>query len=242
MATPAGRSRRRFLSTVGLATAGLTIVPRHVLGRGFQAPSDRLNIADVGVGGRGRAVDHQHGGREPGRDVRRRLGLCRPGLRRRPPDIGKLEERIAENIVEVRAPASARNEGAPPTVTTRPMTPLERSRAIGYAGRQRELIARGAEGRSLPGLPPDARPAEGHRRGGRGHARSPARRPSRWRRWTWASTSTSRSRCAGRWPRRGSWPSAPPRPRWRRRWAIRATRPTTGAWSWSTCRPAPLAT
>ena len=56
MPTPAGRSRRRFLSTAGLATAGLTIVPRHVLGRGFQAPSDRLNIATVGVGGRGRAV------------------------------------------------------------------------------------------------------------------------------------------------------------------------------------------
>ena len=55
MAIPAGRSRRGFLSTVGLATAGFTMVPRHVLGRGFQAPSDRLNIAVVGVGGRGRA-------------------------------------------------------------------------------------------------------------------------------------------------------------------------------------------
>ena len=31
------------------------IVPRHVLGRGFTAPSDKLNIAGIGVGGIGRA-------------------------------------------------------------------------------------------------------------------------------------------------------------------------------------------
>jgi predicted dehydrogenase len=35
------------------ATAAFAIVPRHVLGRGFQAPSDRLNIAVVGVNGMG---------------------------------------------------------------------------------------------------------------------------------------------------------------------------------------------
>ena len=56
MTRPARRSRRTFLSTTGLTAAGLTIVPRHVLGRGFQPPSDRLNIAAVGVGGRGRQV------------------------------------------------------------------------------------------------------------------------------------------------------------------------------------------
>jgi predicted dehydrogenase len=37
-----------------VAGAGLTIVPRYVLGRGFAAPSDRINIASVGVGGQGR--------------------------------------------------------------------------------------------------------------------------------------------------------------------------------------------
>ena len=47
-------SRRHFISTVGTTTAGLTIVPRHVLGKGLTAPSDRLNIAGVGVGGMGR--------------------------------------------------------------------------------------------------------------------------------------------------------------------------------------------
>ncbi|BBM70062.1 dehydrogenase [Rhodothermus marinus] len=38
-----------------MATAGaaFTIVPRHVLGRGFVPPSDKLNIACIGVGGRG---------------------------------------------------------------------------------------------------------------------------------------------------------------------------------------------
>lgn len=51
----AGVSRRRFVKTVALTGAGLTIVPRHVLGRGFTAPSDLLNIAGVGVGGMGRS-------------------------------------------------------------------------------------------------------------------------------------------------------------------------------------------
>lgn len=40
----------------GLAAAGFMIVPRHVLGGpGFVAPSDKLNIAGVGVGGKGRS-------------------------------------------------------------------------------------------------------------------------------------------------------------------------------------------
>jgi predicted dehydrogenase len=47
-------SRRQFIRTVGTTGAGLTILPRHVLGRGQTAPSDRLNIAGVGVGGMGK--------------------------------------------------------------------------------------------------------------------------------------------------------------------------------------------
>ena len=50
---PAGVSRRKFVTTVAVTGAGLTIVPRHVLGRGFQAPSDTVNIATVGIGGMG---------------------------------------------------------------------------------------------------------------------------------------------------------------------------------------------
>ena len=41
-------SRRQFVGTVATA-AGITIVPRHVLGgTGFQAPSDTVNVAVVG--------------------------------------------------------------------------------------------------------------------------------------------------------------------------------------------------
>jgi len=45
-------SRRRFVGDVAAGMA-FTIVPRRVLGRGFQAPSDTLNIACIGVGGMG---------------------------------------------------------------------------------------------------------------------------------------------------------------------------------------------
>jgi predicted dehydrogenase len=48
-------NRREFLTAAGIAGAGALIVPRHVLGGpGFLAPSDKLNIAGVGVGGMGR--------------------------------------------------------------------------------------------------------------------------------------------------------------------------------------------
>ena len=48
------KSRREFLKLGALATAGsFFIVPRHVLGRGFIAPSDKLNIAGIGVAGKG---------------------------------------------------------------------------------------------------------------------------------------------------------------------------------------------
>lgn len=46
-------SRRKFVSTVASAGAGLTIVSRHVLGRGMTPPSDLVNIAIVGIGGMG---------------------------------------------------------------------------------------------------------------------------------------------------------------------------------------------
>lgn len=48
-------SRRKFISNSTVAVSALTIVPRYVLGGdGFTAPSDKLNIACVGVGGKGR--------------------------------------------------------------------------------------------------------------------------------------------------------------------------------------------
>ena len=51
-----GNSRRNFIKTTALAAAGFMIVPRHVLGgRGFLAPSDRLMVAGIGVGGKGQS-------------------------------------------------------------------------------------------------------------------------------------------------------------------------------------------
>ena len=49
---PTEVSRRQFVGTVATA-AGVTIVPRHVLGAGFQAPSDTVNVAVVGYANAG---------------------------------------------------------------------------------------------------------------------------------------------------------------------------------------------
>ncbi|MCL5279510.1 MAG: Gfo/Idh/MocA family oxidoreductase [Planctomycetes bacterium] len=54
MSEPTGRtSRRQLLKTAGVVAA-FTIVPRHVLGgQGQTPPSERLNVAGIGAGGRG---------------------------------------------------------------------------------------------------------------------------------------------------------------------------------------------
>ena len=48
--------RRGFLKTTAATAAGISIIPSHVMGKvlGHVAPSDKLNIAGVGVGGKGR--------------------------------------------------------------------------------------------------------------------------------------------------------------------------------------------
>ncbi|WP_209332357.1 Gfo/Idh/MocA family protein [Lunatimonas salinarum] len=49
-------SRRDFLKKTSMAAvSSFFIVPRHVLGAGYIAPSDKLNIAGIGVGGKGRS-------------------------------------------------------------------------------------------------------------------------------------------------------------------------------------------
>lgn len=51
-----GMSRRKFIGNVTLTTAAFSIVPRHVLGgKGYTAPSDKLNIAVIGAGGKGKS-------------------------------------------------------------------------------------------------------------------------------------------------------------------------------------------
>jgi predicted dehydrogenase len=49
-------NRRGFLRAGGAAAFSFHVVPRHVLGRGFVAPSEKLNIAGIGVGGQGAGV------------------------------------------------------------------------------------------------------------------------------------------------------------------------------------------
>ena len=50
------KSRRSFVKGAGAVAAGIMIVPRHVLGGpGYIAPSDTLNIAGIGAGGKGRS-------------------------------------------------------------------------------------------------------------------------------------------------------------------------------------------
>ena len=47
-------SRREFIKYGSLAASSFFIVPRHVLGgEGYLSPSDKINIAGIGVGGKG---------------------------------------------------------------------------------------------------------------------------------------------------------------------------------------------
>jgi len=45
--------RRKFLRGASLSAAAFSIVPRHVIGKGYQAPSDTVNVAAIGAGGMG---------------------------------------------------------------------------------------------------------------------------------------------------------------------------------------------
>lgn len=51
--SPKALNRRTFIKSTGLSAAAATVVPRHVLGRGFTAPSDKLNLGVIGSGGMG---------------------------------------------------------------------------------------------------------------------------------------------------------------------------------------------
>ena len=44
-------SRRKFLSSSAIAIAGITVIPRHVMGgKGFLSPSDKIRIGHIGTG------------------------------------------------------------------------------------------------------------------------------------------------------------------------------------------------
>jgi predicted dehydrogenase len=126
MDKPDDLSRRKFVTDVGLAGAGLAIVPRHVLGHGFTAPSDTLNVAAVGVGGMGRS-------NLVNLSTENIVAVCdvdweyaNKGFDELDKDIAGLQKRLDENMIEFRPPASARGEEQP--LQKRPLTDLERSR------------------------------------------------------------------------------------------------------------------
>jgi hypothetical protein len=48
--------RRQFLKVAASAAVSFQIVPRNVLGQGRTPPSEKLNIAGIGVGGQGGGV------------------------------------------------------------------------------------------------------------------------------------------------------------------------------------------
>ena len=113
-------SRRQFVKTTATAAAAFTIVPRHVLGRGFQAPSDLVNIATVGVSGMG-AVEHPRGHEpEHRRALRRRLRPARHPARG----------------VEPAAAAGAAASGG----TAAAADAVARLRAVESAGRRRRAL------------------------------------------------------------------------------------------------------
>ncbi|MFW5821061.1 MAG: Gfo/Idh/MocA family protein, partial [Bacteroidota bacterium] len=55
--TKSGVSRRDFVKTTAFTAAGLTILPSGVISaKGRKAPSDKLNVAAIGIGGKGSGI------------------------------------------------------------------------------------------------------------------------------------------------------------------------------------------
>lgn len=65
-------SRRNFIKSASIVAGSFMIVPRHVLGKGFIAPSDKLNIAGIGIGGKGES-DLSEFAKNPKVNI---VGLC----------------------------------------------------------------------------------------------------------------------------------------------------------------------
>ena len=65
------KSRRNFLKSSTVLGAGFFIIPRNVLGGiGFTPPSDQLNIASIGSGGKGSDIQNSWASKE------RVIALC----------------------------------------------------------------------------------------------------------------------------------------------------------------------
>ena len=230
----AGITRRDFINKTAVAGAGVIIVPRHVLGRGMQAPSDTFNIATVGVGGMGssntNAVMSQN-----------IVAFCDV-------DFGLLDTRIdlwknpplprGGTAPQTPGQAPAAGRGASRRRRSSPRTRSGRGRD-GAANSKRFVEQQLPKIAAVPRLPRDAREAEGHRRGHRRDARSHARRDrdggdgSRQARLR-AEAAVLVGRRSAATGEEGEGASEGRRPRW----ATRATRATKPAWCTSTSRRA----
>jgi predicted dehydrogenase len=96
----AGLTRREFVTTAAAAGAAAMIVPRRVLGRGFQAPSDTVNIAVCGINGMG-AVNAEN---VMSQNI---VAICDC-------DFGLLDRKLAQWTREAQAAPSAPNRQPPP--------------------------------------------------------------------------------------------------------------------------------
>ena len=144
--------RRDFLKTTAAAAAGFTIVPRHVLGAGMTAPSDRLNIAGVGVGGMGRV-------NLTALSTENIVALCDVDWDYAGRTLARLPAEIQEREGQVKSLGSD----------------ADRKEMLAVDREHQATGGSGASSQALHRLPRDARQAEGHRRGHGGHARSHAR-------------------------------------------------------------------
>ena len=106
-------SRRDLVKNAAITGAGLTIVPRNVLGKGMTAPSDTFNVAAVGVGGQGRSD-------LVNLSTENIVALCdvdweyaNKGFDSIDRDIQSQQKRLRDNVVEFRPPASARCSSIP---------------------------------------------------------------------------------------------------------------------------------
>ena len=132
------------------------IVPRRVLGRGFQAPSDTVNVAVVGINGMGAANAHE----VMSQNI---VAICDC-------DLGLLDGKLAEWSRAQRPSARPQAPAAPETFRTWPRSKAQLAADARWPAddpyRQAAEVRQGSDSpvEEIPGLPRDARQAEGHRR------------------------------------------------------------------------------
>ena len=164
-------SRRTFLASAGLA-AGVTVIPsRPVWAQGQSAATsyaanEKLNIAGIGVGGRGGAHVEPVAGREPGGRLRRGRGHARrlPAARREA--LQGPERRQAAAQAVHRLPRDARQDGQPDRrgVRRHARPPPRPGLDDGHEARQARLLREAADAQHRRG--PAADPGRPRAQGG----------------------------------------------------------------------------